>query len=476
MTKHQLLRAAAFALLAAMLLSLIGSALCRPASAMSGLYNEPDHSLDVIIVGGSHVNSGTIPAILWDEYEINAYNAFGWDQTIWGGYHFIKEAFRTQSPRVVVLDLYGMTYNNNIEPSRTVDELNYTNNYLLRPGLNQLELWCSAAFVGEDRRSPLSFLPLVRYHTRWKTAGNALTETLETPPINPYTKGYSVLGETSPRTRVQWDPALPAAAPYEGCERYLNKIVDFVQAQGAQLVFTMLPYECQPSEPPIFNWLQQYADRHGIPFLNYCGPLADEIGLDYSRHLADFEHLNHYGAPIVTRHLGEYLAEHYAFPSREAHADPARLDADAQKTLRLLAVNDLPTQLDQFVEWCSRNPGTRLFLSASQTTWLSPEVRQMLQPLGLTAFEESHAFRAIWADGTVIEQASGELAVRLDLELDGFAIALDGMGNIAANDRLIRQGSGLQIMLYDDLLQKPVFHTDVHPITGALNWADCYVS
>ena len=246
-----------------------------------------------------------------------------------------------------------------------------------------------------------------------------------------------------------------------------------MQAQGAQLVFTMLPYECQPTEPAIFNWLQQYADSHSIPFLNYCGPMADEIGLDYSRHLADFEHLNHYGAQLVTRHLGDYLAGHYSFPAREAHHNLAQLDADAQKTLRLLAVNDMPDNLTDFAAWCSQHPGTRVFVSASKNTYISPEVAAMLQPLGLAGFGEGQAYYAVWADGTA-EQALGSEAKRLDLTIGQFEIALDGEGNIAANDRLIRQGSGVQIMLYDDLLEKPTFHTDVHPMTGALNWADCY--
>ena len=79
-------------------------------TTLADLYSEEKGSIDMVIVGSSHVNNGIIPNIFWEENGISATNAYSWAQPTWTAYYYIREALRVQDPDIVILDLYGMTY------------------------------------------------------------------------------------------------------------------------------------------------------------------------------------------------------------------------------------------------------------------------------------------------------------------------------------------------------------------------------
>ena len=67
-----------FAALVTVLLVFFSWLLRDRATTLSAMYSEPDNSLDVLIVGSSHVNSGYIPNILWEENDASACNVYSW--------------------------------------------------------------------------------------------------------------------------------------------------------------------------------------------------------------------------------------------------------------------------------------------------------------------------------------------------------------------------------------------------------------
>lgn len=73
-------------------------------------YVEEENSLDVIVIGSSTVRQGIVPAIAWDEYKVTSFNISN------SPIHpkvielAIDEIGRTQSPKVVFIDLTGLTY------------------------------------------------------------------------------------------------------------------------------------------------------------------------------------------------------------------------------------------------------------------------------------------------------------------------------------------------------------------------------
>ena len=44
--------------------------------------------------------------LLWDEYGMAAYLMTGAEQPLWNSYYNLKEALKTQKPKLVVLDMF----------------------------------------------------------------------------------------------------------------------------------------------------------------------------------------------------------------------------------------------------------------------------------------------------------------------------------------------------------------------------------
>lgn len=65
-------------------------------------------------MGSSHsfvnFNNGT----LYEEYGIASYDLGGSLQPMWNSYYDLKEALKTQTPELIVLEGYGTTYDLNI--------------------------------------------------------------------------------------------------------------------------------------------------------------------------------------------------------------------------------------------------------------------------------------------------------------------------------------------------------------------------
>lgn len=77
--------------------------------SMDGFYRLDRDSVDVVFYGSSHdVYAGVNVAALWDEHGIAGYDMAGTMQTLWNSYYNMEETLKSQSPRLMVVDLYGI--------------------------------------------------------------------------------------------------------------------------------------------------------------------------------------------------------------------------------------------------------------------------------------------------------------------------------------------------------------------------------
>lgn len=229
MTKKQAIKTTGFIFVALLLIGLTGELLRDKSTTLSSLYSAKNNTVDVFIVGSSHVNSGYIPAILWEEYGISAHNVYSWSQPMWTSYYYIKEAMKTQKPKAVVVDLNGLMYGNSIEQPKETDRVNYLNSFTIDPGLNFLSFIQTVKSCGIDLKNPIDFLNIVRFHTRWKYIDEK-TFTYNAHKDYDYLKGYGlqvgVHSMTAPDYPLyEGEPSLP----YEKAIEYLEKTVKLSQ-------------------------------------------------------------------------------------------------------------------------------------------------------------------------------------------------------------------------------------------------------
>ena len=270
---------------------------------VGSFYKEPKDSIDVVFVGSSHAFLSFSPMNLWDEYGITSYNLSTGCQPIACSYYLMKEAIRTQHPKVIVLETYTTCYSRDYTNSERVHQaidgmpLNFTKMELVNDYL--------ANTMTFDKRLEYVF-PIILYHGRWKSI-----KSKDIHPQRTYLRGFVANIRVEPQKR----PAIVTDEKniYENNLIYIEKIIQLCNDNNVELVMCRAPiadgtkYEktCRK-----VNFVKNYAIENNIPFIDYLD-LADDIELDYDTDFLDWQHLNVIGAAKATGYMGQYLSDHY---------------------------------------------------------------------------------------------------------------------------------------------------------------------
>ena len=276
----------AFVLAAALLLNLCGDIL-RPAhtdygSTWEAYLAEPRDSIDVLFLGSSYAYCDWNPAVMYGESGLTGYVMGGSEQTPAITYWYLKEALRTQSPSVVVMEATSLFFDR---------YQNYTQiNLGYMPwGWNRVRAILECA---EPEKKLGLFWDLYFYHDRWKEL----------------TPGHTAVDQVFAETAD--GPFLSGMRQSE--EVYEQNIADFARIaalcaqEGIDLIVTINPTYSQYT-PEVYDRLR--ADVEGNPgtrFVNWADGFAD-MGLDPTIHLYDGGHLNQDGAKIFSAYTGQYL-------------------------------------------------------------------------------------------------------------------------------------------------------------------------
>lgn len=295
--------ALAFVLTAALLLNFIAAVL-RPAhtdygSTWDAYLREPRDSIDVLFFGSSYAYCDWNPGAMYAGSGLTGYVLGGSEQTPAITYWYLKEALRTQSPSVVVMEGSSLFFDR---------YQNYTQiNIGYMPwGANRVGAIFDAA--EEDKRLGL-FFDLYFYHDRWKelTAGDV--KKALTPPKADQLKGHTAVDQVYDRA---WEgPAVWDMRQSE--EVYLQNLQDFgriaqvCREAGVELVLTVNPTYSQYTQA-VYQRLEEDVARLApeAVFVNWADSF-EEIGLDPERHLYDGGHLNADGAKIFSDYTGKVL-------------------------------------------------------------------------------------------------------------------------------------------------------------------------
>lgn len=275
-----------------------------------GLYNK-ESSYDVLLMGSSHMNGMMDPDVLYSKYGITSFNYATGGQPVNVTYYLLKEALKTQNPKIVVLDLYyfGLTdkYGDEGYIRYVLDNLKFSKNKL--EAINNC--------VPKEKILEYVF-PYIKYHGRWST----LTESdfdidvKFDSSITGYGAGDNHYGEPI----VEYQHGTETGKLPEESEKYLNKFVELSKEQGFKLVFTNAPYDYSSNntdcwytdDSVLYNTIAKIADKNNIPFINYSSEeIMSEINFDFPNDMNNVGHTNIYGAEKVSTHFANFLHENY---------------------------------------------------------------------------------------------------------------------------------------------------------------------
>ena len=261
-----------------------------------------ENSLDYICVGSSHAYCTVNPLEIWKQTGLRGFVLGTQTQPLEASYHYIVEAFKTQSPKVVILEGYmaklvleqasGAALFDAIDPipfsKNKVDMIN--------------------CMIPEGEREAY-FFNVLKYHTRWKELLTRGTSNFFNLEISSH-KGYYAFEESvnAINRHSDYEKVKEIDLDKQNLE-YLNKIQEFVELKGAKLVIMLAPYET--NNPDVAGRIKSeriWATEKGIQIIDYS-LLLDELEINPKTDYYDTGHLNVSGARKASRYLANSLLE-----------------------------------------------------------------------------------------------------------------------------------------------------------------------
>lgn len=457
-----------------------------PTRTVTGFYEEPNNSLDVIVVGASTVLYGYSPMCVYEKYGIKSYNFATSAQPIQVAYFALKEAFCYQSPQVVVMDASSLL-GNGVDESRWryfLDNMPFS--------INKVEM----AKEFSKRYGKENFLgaimPLFRYHDRWiELQERDFTDFFRNKSF--YSKGYflnSLQNAAGTVDSMNEYAQIRAEVKTNKTERYINgvysmseindslyqpivsnenlswllKIKDMCEANQAELVVVKVPANYFPTgwsnikNDVVKKTLEEY-------HITYYDMMYDHsVPIDWNVDTRDYGgHLNILGAQKVSECLGAFLSTNY-------NLDGERNDVWDKNLELYLKVRDLAMlQMDlDFSSYMYRLKtqckDETVFIVASDDFYnnLTESDKELLKSLGLKTRLENlfrSAFVAVIENETVTYEAVSNREVTYEGKTRyGHNYQIHSAGWLSGSGEYVRingisyamNGRGLNFVVYDD--------------------------
>lgn len=270
--------------------------------AINTFHSMPCDSIEVIGYGSSHEWHAINPEVLYDEYGIGAYNyGCNW-QKINTSLLFLEDSFRTQKPKVVLMetgkiDVFKMDENvdGEIYYTKAIDEFDGKFRYLKQA-------------LGRNKERFFSYyVPLCAFHDNWIS----LEESSFYTDLSYSSDYYSTMGYDANDSVIEvnipsYNPSVQSDLWPESIE-CLDRMLEVCKDNDAELILFTVPWE---GEFAFTDALHEYAAQNGCVYLDLFEHL-DEIGLDGKTDFLDGAHVNNNGAEKVSKFLGNYLLQNY---------------------------------------------------------------------------------------------------------------------------------------------------------------------
>lgn len=273
----------------------------------AGFYNEPQDEFPVMFFGSSHAYAGFSPLEIWHETGIKSYVFATQAQPMWATLTYLKEALKTQSPKLVVLECYRL-----VEEATYTDE-GVTHSYMddLPLSANKLALAKVSAPAGE--RVPL-IVNFIKYHGRWAELTEADVEFHRRQAKDPF-KGFVMLPPSEHPEEISVEPLQQATEPAPlsaKSEQALREFIELCQEKDIDLWLVKAPSNISPADDAKMLRVAEIAAEYGVPFDNYnTYDYYAQTGIDPQTTFFDQTHMDITAATRFNRAFAKTLTERY---------------------------------------------------------------------------------------------------------------------------------------------------------------------
>ncbi len=288
-------------------------------------YDLEKDSLDVLFIGCSQVGASINPLQLYNEYGFTSYILNGPSSSLEKSYYFLKEAIKTQSPKVVVYEVASLFYEDYIEKELEMVVLTRMNNSYDKYLVSQ------EVFDGDENieyKTFSTFVPLVQFHERWKNiTSNDFTAYSELE--NTYLKGYLSAYRTDKEHVNDFMENVEKQVITDNYIYYLDNMKNLCEENGIEFVLMKAP----TSKIWNYGWYEatnEYAMNNDLKYLDF-NTFYNDIGIDDETCFHDYGHLNPIGSKIMTTYYGKYLIENFQLPDKRNNEEYSSWEKDYER-------------------------------------------------------------------------------------------------------------------------------------------------
>ena len=278
---------------------------------VNGFYLEKKDTIDVVFIGASEVYCDFAPGYAYEKYGFTSYPFVTQGSTVKNFTTAVKEAVRTQHPKLIVIEINGALYD---EPHYSKEA--YTRYFIDNIPLNENKIEFIRDHVSENRLE--YYLPIIKYHSSWKSLPKGIIWNASV--IADDCRGYNLLkgirtkASVHPMDRTMLlnlrpDAGQERAPLLEDAEKQLIRLLEYCKEEDLNLLFVRFPHAVLDKERNRFGRAATAGDiirSYGFPYVSFDF-LFDEIGLDPEKDFYNPEHLNIFGQEKFTEFFSEYL-------------------------------------------------------------------------------------------------------------------------------------------------------------------------
>lgn len=262
-------------------------------------------SLDVLFVGSSVSAAAVNPYQLYEEQGIHSYNLAGVAEPMNSTYFWLKEALRTQNPKVVFIEVQTAIRRNKKKEDKARKNFDW-----MRYGLTKIQFAIEYCSSDEEVKLADYLLPV-----NWKEFISSFIlkpDTSYLPEYKSITKGFSAQTLVSgiKYEGIELDTETYTKEYYKPYYEYLARAIKLCKEKNIDVVLYKTPTRSWTSEK--HNLIKRRAEEYKISFIDFnLKDLMKEIDFVYSSDSDDGMHVNMNGAKKISSYLASYINENY---------------------------------------------------------------------------------------------------------------------------------------------------------------------
>lgn len=432
----------------------------------SSFHNLPENSVDVLVLGSSHAQYSFCPAYFYEDTGLYSYVLGTGGQPLEMSYEMLKEGLKTQSPKLVILEVYTAM------PLRSAAEGIY--NYILPEyQMTGQEKYNAIKYLPDEKRDQL-LNDFITAHNDWKDdwvsidkIKNAVIKVkndVTNTKVYDYSKIDSCMGylENPPQYPVDnyWYPY--NTHDYLDVmlddldQQSLDNIYNLCQEKGIELLLYKTPIDSLDQENISYlHKVWEWADGRGIRYVDFI-ELAPKLDFCMWLHSDSF-HCYSNGATIVTSYLSDIVnQQEYKFE----HKDNDLLTRLNKTASSYLTVDYLRFECNPLKYYTRmRNYSNLLLIRYNKCSCTESTIR-FLTGYGINPDDN---FYGLFDNGLLIDSSNEELCIDYNGHnyiINEFSTSIDG-------EKVDESGGDLTFGIYNEPLYSYVFKsTNVPDVWG----------